>query len=233
VWVHVSFIDLGELKRRAHNGGDYKVVNDSDVFFWLWESVLVRLGSPFIDNWERARYLHLCLAWLWGLNSYGGPAQLPSLPESLRGTREPPSRCVLSRHMCSRGVHLERIIITYPWMMPHLLDLTHRGLEDTCLDAAWCPLHWSVGAPNDVLACCHLIVHCRPITIVGHYEGYALMTFVWQSGPIASMVLPNSLYPNCWGLNWPGRKNLDPIGLQIPNRLESQIYPCLTESNIP
>jgi hypothetical protein len=33
VWGYVSFIDLGELKRRARNGGDYKLENIANVFF--------------------------------------------------------------------------------------------------------------------------------------------------------------------------------------------------------
>jgi hypothetical protein len=52
VCVSFSFIDLGELKQGACNGGHYMLGSITNVFFWSRERVLARLGSPFIDNWE-------------------------------------------------------------------------------------------------------------------------------------------------------------------------------------
>jgi hypothetical protein len=49
---YVSFIDLGGLKQRSHNGGDYKLGIVASVSFWSRESILARFRAPFIDNLE-------------------------------------------------------------------------------------------------------------------------------------------------------------------------------------
>jgi hypothetical protein len=49
---YVSFIDLGGLKQRSHNGGDYKLGIVASVSFWSQESILVRLRPRFTENSE-------------------------------------------------------------------------------------------------------------------------------------------------------------------------------------
>jgi hypothetical protein len=63
---------------------------------------------------------------MWGLNLYDGLAYLLSSLESMCSTRE----IIIVLHLVPsdsfEGVHLDRIITSYPCMTSHMSDLMHR-----------------------------------------------------------------------------------------------------------
>jgi hypothetical protein len=168
VWGYIFFIDLRGIKRRARNEGDYKLGIVASVFFWSQESILARLEPPFIHNWEGTHYLPLFSPWMWGLNLYDGLAYLLSSLESMCSTRE----IIIVLHLVPsdsfEGVHLDRIITSYPW---------HPICRTWCtVSRGYVPGYrlrsnsLKYRHTHDVVACCHLNVHCQPITRVGHHE---------------------------------------------------------------
>jgi hypothetical protein len=129
--------------------------------------VFAHLGPPFTCNLEGATNCpslhHKC-----GILTYTTSSPLCRVTESLCQTQESSLCFTLSPQIHSRGVHLKRILVSYPYMTSHPPGLAHHRPGCTCLDTVHYPICLGIDAPHDVVVWCRLTVFCGPTSRVRH-----------------------------------------------------------------